>query len=79
MEKTKGTFFSVGVKEEYRGRRIGTSLIHAICDIFVANGLRYARLEVRNSNKRAQKLYRSIGFVPCWTEKNITQMERTGW
>ena len=67
--ENEGHIFSVGVKEEYRGRGIGTSLIHAICDIFVANGLRYARLEVRNSNEGAQKLYKSIGFVSCWTEK----------
>ncbi|HWQ48567.1 MAG TPA: ribosomal protein S18-alanine N-acetyltransferase [Methanosarcina sp.] len=67
--ESEGHIFSVGVKEEYRGKGIGTALIHAICDIFVANGLRYARLEVRDSNKRAQKLYRSIGFVSCWTEK----------
>jgi ribosomal-protein-alanine N-acetyltransferase len=37
--------------------------------MFVVNGLKYARLEVRYSNKGAQKLYKSIGFVPCWTEK----------
>ena len=67
--ENEGHIFSVGVKEEYRGRGIGTGLIHAICDIFVANGLRYARLEVRNSNTIAQKLYKSIGFIPCWTEK----------
>jgi [ribosomal protein S18]-alanine N-acetyltransferase len=67
--ENEGHIFSVGVKEEYRGRGIGTGLINAICDTFVATGLRYARLEVRNSNTRAQKIYRSIGFVPCWTEK----------
>ncbi len=65
----EGHIFSVGVKEQYRGRGIGTQLIHSICDIFVANRLKYATLEVRNSNIRAQKLYRSIGFIPCWTEK----------
>jgi len=67
--ENEGHIFSVGVREEYRGKGIGKELIYAICDLFVANGLKYARLEVRNSNKRAQKLYRSIGFAPCWTEK----------
>lgn len=67
--ENEGHIFSIGVKEEYRGRGIGTELIYTICDMFVANGLKYARLEVRNSNKGAQKLYNSIGFVPCWTEK----------
>ncbi|HHV23446.1 MAG: ribosomal protein S18-alanine N-acetyltransferase [Methanosarcina sp.] len=67
--ENEGHIFSIGVKEEYRRRGIGTALIHAICDLFVVNGLKYARLEVRNSNIRAQNLYRSIGFVPCWTEK----------
>ena len=67
--ENEGHIFSIGVREEYRGRGIGTELINTICGIFVAKGLKYARLEVRNSNKKAQKLYRSIGFVPCWTEK----------
>jgi len=67
--ENEGHIFSVGVKEKYRGKGIGSELIRAICDIFVANGLKYARLEVRSSNIRAQKLYKSIGFVPCWTEK----------
>jgi len=68
--ENEGHIFSVGVKEEYQGKGIGTELILAICDMFVANGLKYARLEVRNSNKGAQKLYKSIGFISCWTEKN---------
>src|SRR5674476_79827 len=38
--ENEGHIFSVGVKEEYRGRGIGTELIHKICDIFVANGLK---------------------------------------
>jgi ribosomal-protein-alanine N-acetyltransferase len=67
--ENEGHVFSIGVRKEYQGRGIGTELIHAICDIFIANGLKYARLEVRKSNMRAQKLYRSIGFVPCWIEK----------
>lgn len=67
--ENEGHIFSIGVKEEYRGKGIGTGLIIAICDMFVVNGLKYARLEVRCSNIGAQKLYESIGFVPCWTEK----------
>jgi [ribosomal protein S18]-alanine N-acetyltransferase len=67
--ENEGHIFSIGVKEEYRGKGIGTELIHEICDMFVVNGLKYARLEVRYSNKGAQKLYKSIGFVSCWTEK----------
>lgn len=67
--ENEGHIFSIGVKEGYRGKGIGTELIQALCDMFVVNGLKYARLEVRQSNKRAQKLYRSLGFVPCWTEK----------
>ncbi|MDD2613484.1 MAG: ribosomal protein S18-alanine N-acetyltransferase [Methanosarcina sp.] len=67
--ENEGHIFSIGVKKEYQRRGIGTRLIRTICDIFVVNGLKYARLEVRNSNIGAQKLYKSIGFVPCWTEK----------
>ena len=67
--ENEGHIFSVGVKEEYRGRGIGTELIYTICSIFLAKGLKYAKLEVRNSNKKAQKLYKSIGFIPCWTEQ----------
>ncbi|MDD2439450.1 MAG: ribosomal protein S18-alanine N-acetyltransferase [Methanosarcinaceae archaeon] len=67
--ENEGHIFSLGVKREYRGRGTGTKLVYAICDLFAANGLKYARLEVRISNKKARKLYRSIGFVPCWLEK----------
>lgn len=67
--ENEGHIFSLGVKKEYQGKRIGTELIYSICDLFIANGLKYARLEVRNSNLKAQRLYISIGFIPCWTEK----------
>lgn len=67
--ENEGHIFSLGVKEEYRGVGIGTELVYAICDMFAANELRYARLEVRKSNEKAQKLYMSIGFIPCWIEK----------
>lgn len=67
--ENEGHIFSLGVKGEYRGMGIGTYLVHAICDMFAANGLRYAKLEVRKSNEKARKLYSSIGFIPCWIEK----------
>ncbi|TGC07225.1 ribosomal protein S18-alanine N-acetyltransferase [Methanolobus halotolerans] len=68
MSENEGRIFSLAVKEDYRGIGIGTKLLEAITDIFKKKALRYASLEVRLSNNRAQGLYRKMDFIPCWIE-----------
>lgn len=69
LNENEGRIFSLAVENEYKSRGIGTQLIHAILKIFYENSFQYASLEVRMSNVRAQKLYKRVGFVPCWVEK----------
>ena len=51
------------VAEDARGRGIGSALIGAICDEARARGHGTVRLEVVDSNPRAQALYERLGFA----------------
>jgi ribosomal-protein-alanine N-acetyltransferase len=53
---------SVTVRQDYRGRRLGCALVEFILNVARRIGLRYATLEVRESNLRAQRLYYKMGF-----------------
>jgi RimJ/RimL family protein N-acetyltransferase len=62
---TRGIIFiaHVGIREVYRGRRIGTRLFERI-DTWARNrGVRRLELRVAEANRRAQALYRASGFV----------------
>jgi ribosomal-protein-alanine N-acetyltransferase len=65
----EGRIFSLAVRDVYRGQGIGRQLLQTILEVFYENGFQYATLEVRASNKNAQRLYSKIGFVPCWIEQ----------
>jgi len=65
----KSRIFTIGVKETYRGRGVGTQLINRICDVLKEKGARVATLEVRMSNIPAQHFYLRRGFVPAWVER----------
>ncbi|MFP4655067.1 MAG: ribosomal protein S18-alanine N-acetyltransferase [Methanohalobium sp.] len=67
--ENEGRIFTLAVKKRHWGKGIGSELLNAILGIFHKNGLKYASLEVRKSNVRAQKLYSRMDFVPCWVEK----------
>ncbi|AEH59909.1 ribosomal-protein-alanine acetyltransferase [Methanosalsum zhilinae DSM 4017] len=62
--------FSIAVRSDYQGQGIGTHLICSLINLFYRNLIRYVSLEVRADNHRARRLYRRLGFIPCWTEKN---------
>lgn len=53
---------SVTVRQEYRGLGLGQALVSFILDVARRIGLKYATLEVRESNLRAQRLYYKMGF-----------------
>lgn len=52
----------IAVADGWRGRGIGTRLLHAIFDLAVELGVRELFLEVRVSNEAAQRLYERHGF-----------------
>jgi len=54
---------SIGVLPEYRRRRIGTALIHALLGT-LAPEVGELRLEVKQGNAEAIKLYEDLGFRP---------------
>jgi ribosomal protein S18 acetylase RimI-like enzyme len=52
----------IAVSPAARGRGIGTRLLAEITDIARRHGKRYVRLDVIDTNPRAQQLYERIGF-----------------
>jgi len=52
----------MGIIKKYRGQGIGTNLIKKAITHAKANGIEKIELEVFESNKIAQKLYKKIGF-----------------
>lgn len=67
--ENEGRIFTLAVKKGYRSQGIGSELLNTILNLFHKKGIKYVSLEVRRSNFRAQKLYSSMNFVPCWIEK----------
>ncbi|AKB84081.1 ribosomal protein S18-alanine N-acetyltransferase [Methanococcoides methylutens] len=65
----EGRIFSLAVKKEYQGMKIGSQLMATILNVFLQQGLRSATLEVRVSNHIARKLYSDLGFIECWVEQ----------
>jgi GNAT superfamily N-acetyltransferase len=62
---TRGVIFvaHVGIRESFRGRRIGTRLFQGIETWARERGARRLELRVAETNRRAQALYRGSGFV----------------
>lgn len=61
----EGHITNVAVHPDYRGRGIGRRLMEAMTDVCRREGGRRMTLEVRRSNRIAQSLYESLGFVYC--------------
>ena len=68
LSDAEGHIFSLAVREDFRGRGIGTALLDHVCTFFMIKGLSKASLEVRVSNRKAQDLYRKAGFSIAWKE-----------
>lgn len=56
------------VRDEARGRGVGTALLNAICDEARTRGYRQIRLDVIDTNPRAKALYQRTGFVVTDTQ-----------
>ncbi|HEY8460391.1 MAG TPA: GNAT family N-acetyltransferase [Blastocatellia bacterium] len=50
------------IRDEYRGRGIGTRALEFLTGVCADNGVHALRLEVERSNTRAQSVYRGFGF-----------------
>lgn len=53
---------NIAVREDCRGRGLGRLITHALMQYASNLGAEYMTLEVRQSNAKAQGLYKSLGF-----------------
>ena len=79
MGRSQARLYSVGVLPEYRGKGLGTSLLHAAEQDALKNECVSLRLEVRQDNPGAIKLYRKYGYnlfgvVPDYYLDNMTAL-----
>jgi ribosomal-protein-alanine N-acetyltransferase len=61
---------NVAMRPAYRGRGIGTALIHHVLEEGRRLGARRATLEVRASNTAALRLYERLGFYVAGTRRH---------
>jgi ribosomal-protein-alanine N-acetyltransferase len=57
-----GHIMNFAIKEEYRGRGLGTRLLIHLEGLFIKKEALTAYLEVRKSNIRGQSLYYNLGY-----------------
>ena len=54
---------NIAVRQDCRGRGLGRMITYALMQYASSLGAEYLTLEVRQSNVKAQNLYKSLGFV----------------
>ena len=62
LVKSEIRILNLAVDVKHQGKGIGQALLHAALNLAAERGTPQARLEVRESNLKAQNLYRKIGF-----------------
>lgn len=65
----EGHITNIAVKKEMQGMGVGFTITHALLQYAANLGVQYITLEVRRSNKAAQRLYQKLGFVELGTRK----------
>ena len=68
LSKAHITFLAVMPKEQ--GQGIGSYLVQTVLDLAKSADLKAVTLEVRVENKKAQELYRQLGFEDNFVRKN---------
>lgn len=66
---------NVAVREDLRGRGLGTRLVLALIDAALAAGAANLTLEVRIGNTEARRLYQRFGFAPVGLRRNYYRDE----
>lgn len=72
----EGDIFNVAVSKEYRGRRIGFTMMEALIRDALSRGITSLTLEVRSSNTAALNLYESLGFTRAGIRKDFYSKPR---
>jgi len=65
-----GHVMNIAVRSQYQGMGVGTMLLDDVENRFQSNGADIAYLEVRESNMRAQQVYRHRGYEYVRTVEN---------
>jgi ribosomal-protein-alanine N-acetyltransferase len=60
-----GHITTIAVDPTLRRRGLGKRILLQLVDQAMARGVQQLTLEVRNSNRQAQELYRRFGFAPA--------------
>ena len=60
---------NIAVREGYREKGVGEQLLISILELAIEQNARFITLEVRESNKAAQALYRKFGFTEVGTRR----------
>jgi ribosomal protein S18 acetylase RimI-like enzyme len=68
----------IAVHADARGQGVGSGLIQALFDFAQAQGYTTVRLEVVDTNPRAQQLYERLGFIAIKTE-SVPFLRRLGF
>ena len=55
---------NIAIHPDYQGRHYGEQLMRMLIAQALSHGVRHMTLEVRVSNRTAQRLYEKMGFVP---------------
>lgn len=66
----EGHVTNVAILPEYRGKKLGEQLMHALVEVAKGMGAKTMTLEVRVTNYIAQSLYRKFGFQNGGIRKN---------
>ena len=72
----EGDVVKVGVVQEHQGQGIGRKLMEALIHESGKKGVSSIYLEVRISNRRAVRLYESLGFQQIGIRKNYYEHPR---
>lgn len=65
----EGELANIAVREDLRGRGIGSGLLNRMLEVAEDSGLRSLYLEVRESNGRAREMYARRGFQEIGVRK----------
>lgn len=72
----EGHIANLAVKEQFRGSGLSLLLMHELIIIAIDFGIDYLTLEVRESNRKAIRIYELFGFEAVGLRKNYYPMSR---
>ena len=67
----EGYIYNIAVKKEFRGQKIGQTLVKKLIDYSVSKNLEFLSLEVRESNMAAINLNKKMGFETLGKRKGF--------